>query len=98
MELSVPICRKIFFYHRKSVRSLFVSGKVFPIPAMSRDDGVVGDFFVFLRVLRGNAFEVPIPAMSRDDGDLGDPLPLCHSERWRSARDGERGPPRICAA
>jgi hypothetical protein len=50
--------------------------------------------FVFLRVLRGNAFDVPITAMTRDDGDLGNPLSLCHSERWRSnatAREEPRG-------
>jgi hypothetical protein len=46
--------------------------------------------FVFVVV---NAFDVPLPAMSRDVVDLGDSFPLCHSERWRSACDGERGTP-----
>jgi hypothetical protein len=38
-----------------------------------------------------------LSAISCDDGTVGDPLPLCHSERWRSGCDGERGTPRMFA-
>jgi hypothetical protein len=43
LRLSAHICGKLFFDHRKSVRPAFISGTLFPIPAMSRDDGDVGD-------------------------------------------------------
>jgi len=52
--------------------------------------------FVFLEWVV-KALDVSIPAMLRDDGALGDPLPLCHSERCRSTRDGKRGTPRMSA-
>jgi hypothetical protein len=38
------------------------------------------------------------PQMSRDVGDLGDPSSLCHFDRCRSIREGERGTPRMFAA